>query len=399
MAMNVEQAVVEKGKCYSCFVCVETCKMHGLILKADEYGTVYPRITDSCMDCGGCLKSCPSIHPVLKHPICEGFAAVSKSEHPNSASGSAFYTIAKCFLHKPNAVIYGVTLNKNLHTKMLRVDNEYQLIKLLGSKYIKCDTYDIYHKVQKDLKENRHVLFAGTPCQIAALKSFLRKDQHNLYCLDIICHGAPSQLLFDHYIGWIEKTYHKTVINYQFRTKTGKDRDGFFAEVTFEGGKKIILKGKDDPYYGCFLNVICLNRRCYTCDFAQSERVGDITLGDWASRGKSRFYDYRAVSSVLVNTDRGKELWNLSKGFFDYIPISIEQEIHLNGQLSVPSDIDKWKPDICKRMMMDDFSAIKKELLQSIPLKKRIYEAMLESVPFVLRKKIIHFMKDRIIKS
>ena len=52
---------------------------------------------------------------------------------------------------------------------------------------------DTYAQAQKDLLDGKEVLFSGTPCQIAGLKQYLKKDYENLLTVDIICHGVPSK--------------------------------------------------------------------------------------------------------------------------------------------------------------------------------------------------------------
>ncbi|MFH4410831.1 Coenzyme F420 hydrogenase/dehydrogenase, beta subunit C-terminal domain, partial [Acinetobacter baumannii] len=52
-----------------------------------------------------------------------------------------------------------------------------------------------YRQAKEDLKAGKDVLFTGTACQIAGLRNYLHRDYENLWCLDLVCHGVPSQKL------------------------------------------------------------------------------------------------------------------------------------------------------------------------------------------------------------
>lgn len=62
---------------------------------------------------------------------------------------------------------------------------------LRTSKYVQSYVGINYKYVKEFLDAGKLVLFTGTPCQIAGLKTFFGKDYDNLYCIDIICHGVP----------------------------------------------------------------------------------------------------------------------------------------------------------------------------------------------------------------
>ena len=51
------------------------------------------------------------------------------------------------------------------------------------------------------------MLYTGTPCQIAGLRSFLSKKSYSgrLVTCDLICHGTPSNRLFREYIAFLER--------------------------------------------------------------------------------------------------------------------------------------------------------------------------------------------------
>lgn len=385
---------INRMDCCACGSCVAACPQKAIHMIMNNMGSYYPVVNHLCVQCGKCLDACPSSHMASKSSIMEGYAVVSKIEHEKCASGGAFYTLAARFIEINNGVVYGVVINESMDAVVARAENQTDIINMLGSKYVKSSIGDLFLTIRNDLISGRKVLFSGAPCQIAAVKAFLCKDYENLFTIDIVCHGMPGKGVFQSYIQWIKNSYGKSVSAYRFRTKTGYDRDGFIAEIFFDDDTSIKSIGKYDPYYGCFLDSSIFMECCYSCKYACPERVSDITIGDWNSRGDSRFYDWRAVSIALINTRKGLTLWTSTKHLFDISPISLLAEIKGNRQLNRPSDIALFKPDVLSQMMNGDFLSIKKKRIQSVSLMNRIIERTLMLVPFHFRKKCIHWVKD-----
>ena len=86
----------------------------------------------------------------------------------------------------------GAALDEQLAVHHVLVDSLADLPKLRGSKYVQSKIGKIYSEVRQILRAGRKVLFSGTPCQIAGLKLFLKKEYDNLLTVDFICHGVPS---------------------------------------------------------------------------------------------------------------------------------------------------------------------------------------------------------------
>lgn len=284
-------------------------------------------------------------------------------------------------------------MDENMEVFVARAEKRETLIQMLGSKYVKGSMGEV-DKVKKDLEAGKYVLFSGAPCQIAAINRYLGKDYDNFFSIDIVCHGMAGQGLFLHYIKWLEEKHQKRVETYRFRTKTGRDRDGYIADIRFSDTRNKTIIGKYDPYYGSFLDGSIFAERCYSCSLACRERLGDLTIGDWGSRGDSRFYDWRAVSIVLINTEKGQRLWNMTERLFDKTSILLSEEFKTNQQLDHPSDISKYKPELITKMMDGEFEIIAKERKKAVPFGKRFIERMVMLVPFQIRKRTIHIIKD-----
>lgn len=168
-----------KDECSACSACVQSCPKACITLKPDEEGFLYPEIDkEACIDCGLCERVCPVEHP--KYCNCENpttYAAMLKdvNQRKLSASGGLFYAIA-CWIIQQGGKVYGATIDDDLQVKHIGVECIEDLRLLRGSKYVQSDLQDVFVDVKKELKLGRWCYFVGTPCQVAGLKSYLRKD-------------------------------------------------------------------------------------------------------------------------------------------------------------------------------------------------------------------------------
>lgn len=172
----------------------------------------------------------------------------------------------------------------------------------------------------------------GAPCQVAGLRQFLKKDYSNLLCIDFVCHGMPPQKYLDDYIsslGLIEKPDNLT-----FRGKYDH------AFTLYSNGKIIYQKNsKQDFFYKAFYNGLINRDCCYHCQYANSYRVGDLTIGDFWGLGDQKEFHYdtqNGVSLVLINNSKGEKYFKEihSKIFFE--KRTIDEAIKGNHQLNYP---------------------------------------------------------------
>lgn len=195
--------------CTGCMACVNVCAHHAISVVQDKEGFDRPQIDESlCVDCGLCAKTCPiNHHPLATEPI-EIYSGWSSNEavRINSSSGGAFTEIARPVL-EDGGVVFGCTLNDKLQAEHIYVETLEDLENnLRGSKYVQSRIGNTYEQAKDFLRQGRKVLFSGTPCQIAGLRNYLRKDYENLLTVDLICHGVPSPLIFEEYKKYIAQT-------------------------------------------------------------------------------------------------------------------------------------------------------------------------------------------------
>lgn len=322
-------------QCTGCAACANRCPKHCIsMLETGGLGHLYPHIDQkSCIDCGACQKVCPAIHPVEMRKPLTAYAGWDKNdeEYITSTSGGAASAFSRWIINQ-GGIVYGCSMS-GVEARHIRVDNIPDLYKLKGSKYVQSTIDDCYRRVLDDLRNNRKVLFIGTPCQVAALKSFMVKDNPQLYTVDLICHGVPSLAQLKRHINKIAKGKIPDKIYF---------RKGSYLLLLLLNGKEIyrneLFKQRyKDSYYNAFFDGFSYRESCYHCRYANSERCSDITIGDfWGLRGELPLAHSHGCSVLLPLTVKGKELLSGISDGFHLFERSVEEAVQGNDQLRHP---------------------------------------------------------------
>lgn len=340
----------KKEMCCGCTACMNICPKRAITMKQDEEGFLYPLIDeDKCVNCGLCKKVCAfqegyEVKDRLNN--LEVYATKNRDDEIRkvSSSGGMFTLIAKEILNK-KGVVYGAAFDDKFRVKHIRVETEEELSLCRGSKYSQSSIGETFRKVKEDLKNERQVLFTGTPCQIAGLRKCLTKsDVTNLFVVDIICHGTPSPKLFQEYIKFIEGIKRKRVIEYYHRSKKFKwPTTG--EEVVYESNKHDYKSRLSQTWRNIFYSNLALRPSCYNCQYTKIERPGDMTIADfWGIENYEKdFSDKMGVSLLLVNTKKGANMYDIIQKNMLVIERRIEDAIEKNPQLKNPVKISKTK--------------------------------------------------------
>lgn len=263
-----------------------------------------------------------------KYPI--AYAAVNKDDfiRKNSSSGGVFFLMAKEIL-QDGGVVFGAKINSQNEVEHSVCEKLEDISPFLGSKYVQSKMGDVYKTVYGYLKKGKKVLFSGTPCQVAGLKSFLGKEHETLYTLDLACHGVPSKLVWRSYLK--ESFGEKQITKINFRDKT-KGWENYSLSIEFENGEKYRKRRKKDLYMKGFLQDIYLRPSCYNCQFKGICRQSDITLADfWKSESTyPELDDDKGTSLVLVHSSKGEQLWTRIVGELNAYPANIEVAVQNN---------------------------------------------------------------------
>lgn len=378
----------DKKECCGCGACMNVCPKNAIRMVEDEVGFVYPVINpSSCVECGACKQVCGYQTQPQMQKSKSVYAAASKDDDllRKSASGGAFAVIAKNVL-KDDGVVYGASLQlegDRLEPKHLRIDTMKRLSELQGSKYVQSAIGDTYTRAKKDLLTGKKVLFSGTPCQIAGLKQYLRKDYDNLLTVDIICHGVPSKKFFQSFIDHYGKKLGGIITEFYFRDKSkgqGMIVRSVCKKTTGKNQEKVI-GGNLLSYVSLFLKSLTYRENCYSCPFASEKRVGDLTLGDfWGFHEEYPSYDEKqglsngkGVSCILVNTDRGRAALEQCEDRFVLMTSNFEKVARHNDQLHSPSKYSPKREQILDLYQKEGYEAVeryfhknfKKDILKS----------------------------------
>ena len=310
------------NKCNGCMACVSVCPQKCITIH-DELDVLNIEVEETkCINCQLCRKVCPNISRTTKErPIEWRQGWADERIRADSTSGGAASAIIKSFINE-GGYVAACLFKDGEFVFDITNDEEYSK-KFSGSKYVKSNPEGIYSKVKKQLKTSK-VLFIGLPCQVAALKNYV-KERDNLYTIDLICHGTPSAKLLEAYLA--EKGYdlHK-IEDIKFRKKNDM---GIMIN-----GEKIYSQRVADEYLCTFLEAVSYTENCYSCDFATLDRVSDITLGDsWGSEYKDQVN--KGISLILIQTEKGQELAELAN--LEMRAVDLENAIKNNHQLSYPS--------------------------------------------------------------
>ena len=196
--------MVIKKDCTGCGACCNICPKNAITMQVDEEGFKYPKIDkEKCINCNLCEKNCPILNKVnlgTKEPL-EVLASYTKNENErsSSSSGGMFYELANVIISKKGIVI-GAGYDEQFNVVHKIINNKEDLKELQGSKYVQSDTKNTYKETKEILEKGTEVVYVGTTCQIAGLKSFLQKDYNNLYTCDLVCHGVPSPKVWQKYL-------------------------------------------------------------------------------------------------------------------------------------------------------------------------------------------------------
>ena len=346
--MKTTISKISKNNCTGCGACKNICPVNAIEMHMDREGFLFPVIDEKkCIECGKCFRSCAvnidnrDLH--TKEEIPKYYAAKGDNNLVVKSSSGGMFSIIAYEIFKKGGVVCGCRWSDDYLTAFHTiVENDNDLELLRKSKYVQSDTGLVYSAIKKLLDKKSWVLFSGTPCQVAGLYAFLGKDYPTLLTIDIICHGVPS---LKAYHSWLkEYSRGRQIEQVNFRDKSIAHW-GTVEYIKFKDGSTYYDNCFHGLWYKAFLGGISTRKCCGTCKYANTERVGDFTLGDFWGIGDilPDFDDGYGSSLISVNTEKAENLFEYIKKEIKYKEISRENVISIantrNGNLlrSTPS--------------------------------------------------------------
>lgn len=338
--------LAKPAKCTGCGACVVACRMKLISLVEDAEGFEYPTLEhpELCKNCRLCEKSCPVLIQ-LKHDLDRptAFAAYikDKATRCKSSSGGVFSELATYILAQEGAV-FGAAYDEKFEVHHICIENIDELAYLRGAKYSQSKLGMTYQNVQRYLKSGRKVLFSGTPCQVAGLKSFLHKEYENLICVDFVCHGVPSPMAWKAYVTYRAKRDNdgKFPRSINLRSKeTGWSRYRYSNVFEYESGKRYICSSGDSLFMKLFVGDYICRPSCENCSFKGYSRISDLTLGDfWGIWNISpEMDDDGGTSLILCQSNRGAELLDNLSDKLVMKQVSLEEASRQNKSILTAS--------------------------------------------------------------
>ncbi len=334
--------IKDKKDCCGCHACSNACPKQCITMQADEEGFLYPIVDkETCIDCGLCEKVCPVINQNEPRKPLHVYAAYNKNEEirMQSSSGGIFTLLAEAIINE-GGVVFGAKFDKDWNVVHDYTETIEGIAAFRGSKYVQSTIGNTYSQAKKFLQAGRKVLFSGTPCQIAGLKKYLRKEYDNLLTVDIICHGVPSPKVWSRYIDEnikkirAERAAGKNTVSsslnespvitgISFRDKThGWKKYGFrisyaaseAAENSVsESANSICESHTTNAFMRAFLSDTILRPSCYECPTKQGKAYSDITIADfWGINTiDPTFDDDKGCGAIFLNTEKGANAYPL----------------------------------------------------------------------------------------
>lgn len=321
-----------KKNCTGCGACNYVCPFGAIEMIKNKDGFLYPDVDkNKCKNCDICNKTCPAL--VKKSDDNESFSYIAqlknKDDLMRSASGGAFYGLAKQVINC-GGVVFGVS-NYNMDLKYLYVDKVEDLYKLQGSKYCQCNiTKNDFNLINKFSKE-RLVLVSGTPCQMSAIKNISKINKKNIFTVEILCQGVPSQTVIDKYNSFKEKKEKKKIINHYYRSKDKYVGRNYLNKYVFEDNTIKYYVGEEDELSLSFQRQIFLRESCYKCKYANEKRVSDFVIGDLWNKEiiPSKINAEKGVSFIICTNEKSNNIFG-ENIYFNKVKTNLNNIVHDN---------------------------------------------------------------------
>lgn len=296
-------------KCTGCGVCADACPKGCITFKHDKDGFYRSYVDESvCVNCGRCKDVCPANHPYQPNPIKKAYKArrTDQAAAEKSTSGGIAAAISEHVIQSGGAVV-GCGYDDKMLLKHSVATNREALEAFKGSKYLQSYTAGIYRQVREQLKTGKPVLFIGSPCQVSALCKYLGREYDNLYTVDFVCHGVPSQYVFDKFLDSLDPTTRPLAVRFRNKSQGYRNIKACF-EIEVGYPDRTVRNTAEAGVYGWFASSLSVRGSCYACPFVSLRRPSDITLADYIGKDMNDEDNRVGVSTVFVNSDKGVAL-------------------------------------------------------------------------------------------
>ena len=396
--------VIDKSYCCGCTACLSVCPKQCVTMKEDEEGFLYPVVDNSlCIDCGLCEKVCLVLHQGMSRQPLNVYAAKNRDERVrlSSSSGGIFTLLAEKVIDE-NGVVFGVRFDENWEVIHDYTETKAGLSVFRGSKYVQSRIGDCYVQAKNFLNAGRKVLFSGTPCQIAGLKKYLRKEYDNLLTVDLVCHGVPSPKVWKQYLKEeIARQCDRknTVLSHPIHEKdvrvegiSFRDKRLGWKKYSFaltlstinESGEKYSFCSRmpfyENLFLKGFLHNLYLRPSCYACPVKGGKSESDITIADfWGiEQILPECDDDKGTSLVLAFSEKGQQALVCLE--YDKSEVAYEAALKKNFSMLEPVKIPVYREFFFRQLNRKKNFQDAWETCKSHRFDKRIYRFLYRKI-------------------
>lgn len=346
--------IENKTDCCGCQACGDICHAGAISFHPDHEGFWYPEVDrNKCTDCHLCEKICPVLNiDALKHrnkSAPKVFGGYNKDIviRFDSTSGGVFSLLAQA-MYKQKGYVSGAIYTDDFKVVNFISDDKKDLRRLRSSKYVQSNAEGLYKRIKSLLESGEKVLACGSPCQMAALRSFLRKDYENLIIVDFLCRATNSPKVFEKYKESLEARYGSKIVAIKDKNKD-HGWHSLARKVTFENGQIYYGEGHEDDYRRGYHANVFERPSCYECKFKGVPRISDITLGDFWGIGSvdPSLEQNLGTSLVMINSEKGEKYFDIIRDKLVMKEFSLDDIVPGNstaimgGKLPYPAGIDR----------------------------------------------------------
>lgn len=223
-----------------------------------------------------------------------------------STSGGICQVVSEWILMQ-EGIVSGIQFDSEFNVVRTFITNKVDLQKINKSKYVQARQGNSYREIKNYLQEGKLVLFVGTPCEVMGLISFLGNKPSNLYCIDFVCLGVPSEKVWHSYCNMIKENATITEVDFKDKRQGWKN---FTFHIKFNNGTELNEAGRQNMYMKLMIEKVANRPACYHCKCRNLDRVADITVADaWgAEKLAPELFDDKGTSAIMVNTEQGESL-------------------------------------------------------------------------------------------